>query len=164
MDHNLIRAALIIIAIVAFYAVIARGLFKITEPHRWDALELAEKLNHSAQVSDRIKITVQQRLTEVYSNWRAWQLVGLVICVAVMAPFKSIRTHSKPLADIPAHLERDYDLFSKKWMIATLANSPLATLLFVTVTLLIVAFSISMSALFNALAFQRDHHDGAKAI
>jgi hypothetical protein len=164
MDYHLVRAALIIVAFVAFYAVIARGLFKLTEVHRWNALEIAEKLNHSAQVSDHAKLIIRDRLTEVYSHWRAWQLVGLVICVAVMLPFRRRANDGKLAEGVPAHFRWDYERFTKDWIVSTLGNSPLATFMFATVTLFIVAFSLSISALVGALAFHRDHHDGAEVI
>lgn len=165
MDYDLIRAALIIVGGVAFYAVLARGLFNTTETSRQKALEIGERLIHSAQVSDEQKHMIYRRLGEVYSNWNAWQLALLMFCVVVTVPFRKRENEdNSSVSGVPPHLREDLERFRLHWMIATVGNSPAATFLFSTLVLVTLAFSASISAITNALAGEHGHHhDGHRA-
>lgn len=160
MDYHLIRIALIILAAVAFYAVLVRGLFNLTEPARQKTLELGEKLCQSTQFPDDTKHLIYERLGEVYSHWSAWQLAFLMFKVLATMPFRADAENVCD-TDIPVHLRKDYDRFKTKWMIATVGNSPAALFLFATLILISLACSASISAISTALAGGHDsHHDG----
>ncbi len=159
MDYDLIRYAALILLGILFYAVLARGLFNATEPYRVGALEIAERLTHSTQVAPKRKEFLNERLGEVYSNWQAWKLLALVICILPTLPFRNnIRNAERADKGIPSHLRADYDRFKGYWMVSTVANSPAAALLFAVITLIATAFFASVSAISGSLAFARDDH------
>lgn len=157
MEYDLARAALYVIAAVLFYAVLARGLFNITETFRWRALEIGEQLAHSPDVSNERKEAVYRRLGEVYSVWNAWKLVFLLVCVLFTLPF--MKDGEDRSVGVPSHLRTDYKRFSVHWMVATIGNSPAAAFLFSFMAIIVLAFFASVSAISSALASSRDHHD-----
>jgi hypothetical protein len=157
MDYDLIRYAALILGGILFYAILTRGLFNITEPFRWRALEIAEKLKQSSQVSEGRKASLYRRLGEVYSRWTAWKLVLLMICVVFTLPFQKEGTDDD--SNMPAYLRSDYQKFKIYWMISTVANDPAATFLFTLMAVIVLAFFASISAISAALAFERDNHD-----
>ncbi len=159
MDHDLIRYAALMLGGILFYAVLARGLFNVTEPYRVAALEIAEKFTRSSQVSAHKKTFLYDRLGEVYSNWQAWKLVALMVGTFAVLPF---RDTTKIAADddngMPPHLRSDYHRFKIYWMVSTVGNSPTAAFLFTILLIIMVAFFASVSAISGCLAFSRDHH------
>jgi len=160
MDYHLIRIALIILVAIAFYAVLVRGLFNLTESARQKTLELGEKLCQSTQFPEDLKHLVYERLGEVYSHWTAWQLAFLMFKVLALMPFSS-HEEKDCETNIPVHLRKDYDRFKTKWMVATVGNSPAALFLFATLVLISLACSASISAISTTLAGGHDsHHDG----
>lgn len=159
MDHDLFRAALLVIGFVVFYAVLARGLFNFTEPLRLKALEIAETLNESAQVSTDRKASLYRRLGEVYSSLKAWKLVLLMLYVIVMLPFgRSPATDQSVNSGVPTNLQGEYNRFKVFWMVSTIANSPAATFIFSLLLILTLAFTASVFVISGALAFAQDHH------
>ena len=163
MDYDLIRQAILILGSVLFYAVIARGLFNATEPYRHTALEIAEKLSQSSQVSERKKRFLFDRLGEVYSSLHAWKLVVFMVKTFAVLPFQDKEKNAAVVDEgIPPHLRASFDRFKLYWIISTVGNSPAAALLFVTLVLIMTAFFASLSAISGCLAFSRDdHHHGA---
>jgi hypothetical protein len=159
MDYDLIRYAALILGVILFYAVLARGLFNVTEPYRVAALEIAEKLTQSSQVADRKKTFLYERLGEVYSNWQAWQLVALMVGTFAVLPFRdTTKIAAGDDTGVPPHLRADYHRFKMYWMVSTVGNSPAAAFLFTTLLIIMVAFFASVSAISGCLAFSRDHH------
>ncbi|MGY2989095.1 MULTISPECIES: hypothetical protein [Bradyrhizobium] len=151
MDYDLIRAALFILGGVLFYALLSRGLFRATEPSRQKALDIAERLFHSSQVSEARKAQLDRRLDEVYSNWQAWKLTFWMFEVALTLPFR--RPRMPVVRDgIPHQFQKDFARFIINWMIATVGNSPAAALLFATLVLIALAFSASIAAISSCLA------------
>jgi hypothetical protein len=157
MEYDLARAALYIVAAVLFYAVLARGLFNVTETFRWRALEMGEQLIHSPQVSDERKEAIYFRLGEVYSAWNAWKLVFMMVCVVFTLPFRGARDYNA--TGVPPSLRADHKTFSVYWMIATVGNSPAAAFLFSLMVTIFLAFFASVSAISTALVSARDRHD-----
>jgi hypothetical protein len=157
MDYSLIQAALLVVAIVLFYAVIARGLFNFSEPFRWKALEIGETLIANAQVSDERRVGIYVTLGEVYSRWHAWRLLGLLLVVVSTLPFQGV---DEPAAGegIPNHLKSDWARFNLYCMISTVANEPAAAFLFSLLAIFLLAFFASISAISMALSLARGHH------
>lgn len=88
----------------------------------------------------------------------AWKLVARMIWVVFTLPFKT--QSAMALSDgVPRHLQADSARFTLYWMIATVANSPAATLLFSLMAIIILAFFASVSMISQVLAVAQDHHD-----
>jgi hypothetical protein len=65
---------------------------------------------------------------------------------------------------IPQHLRQDFGRFRNCWVLAVLGNSPLASLLFVTLALVLIAFFASLSVLSGWLVGggeSGNHHEPA---
>lgn len=159
MDYDLIRNALLFLGCVAFYAALARGLFKVTEQYRWATLEIAERLLEAPNVSNERKVSLQHRLDEVYSGWQAWKLAAIMLCVVATSPFKQ-PDETRSEIGVPNHLRADYSRFKVYWMVATVGNSPAAAFVFTTFFIIAIAFSASVSAISARIAVARDHHGG----
>jgi hypothetical protein len=161
MDYDLIRAALFIVGGVLFYAVLARGLFRITEPYRWAALDIAERLIHSAQVSPYRKEGIQRRLSEVYSGRQSWKMVFLLLLVLFDIVFKrSDLDEEASSGGVPSHLRNDNAKFKIYWMVSTVANSPAAAFIFTLLLIITLAFAASIAAISRSLDLAHDHHGG----
>ena len=159
MDYDLIHTALIIIGGVLVYALLSRGLFRMTDACRQKALEQGEKLCHSAQVDGYIKGMVFHRLGEVYSPLQAWNLALHMILVVVVMPFRRIeKVDEASRLLVPAHLQGDLRRFRVNWMVATVGNSPAAAVVFSFLLIMTLAFSASVSAISAALAVERRQH------
>ncbi|WP_035679509.1 hypothetical protein [Bradyrhizobium liaoningense] len=162
MDSHLVRYGALVLLGILFYAVLARGLFNVTENWRRRALEIAEDLHATGQLSDGRQRSLYRRLGEVHSALHAWKLVWRLVVVCVFyLPFSNRRTVN--LADgVPLQLRADYQRFNIYWVIATLGNSPAATLLFAMISLVMLAFVASLSAISDLL--DRTGPNGGKEI
>jgi hypothetical protein len=148
MDYEIVRYAALILLGILFYAVLARGLFNATEPYRRQTIDIAEKLSHSTQVSNQKKEFVYDRLGDVYSPLEAWKLAASMVKAFVRLPFINAREVADRVdAGIPQHLRQDFNRFKNCWVAAVLGNSPLASFLFVTLALILIAFFVSLSVL-----------------
>lgn len=142
MDQPLIHAALITLIVVVVYAVLARGLLKASEPAREKCLKLYEKIARSNRVPADVIARMDDNLDDVYSSLAAWRLVFLLMCtVFFVIPLRKLRGR-KPVGGyhgIPDSLQADYGRFSTCWILATVANSPLAAAIFAFISLIAIA-------------------------
>ena len=153
MDYHLFRYAVLLLIGILFYAVLARGLFNATGVYRRKALVIAENLFQSDQVADDKKRFMYARLGEVHSTWQAWCLLALLLQAFVKIPFVDMREITTRVDDgIPVSRLPEYSHFITCWMVATLGNSPLATFLFATLALVLIAFFSSLSLISTILA------------
>ena len=155
MESDLLKYLLIGSAGLVFYAVLARGLFKATEPSRQLLLDLADKLTSSHQVSDAKKRAIIGRLSEVHSARSAWSMLFIVFYAAIVARTKD---DDRLANGIPPHLAGDFQRFSAHWIIATLANSPIAALLAITIVILRAAATVSVGKFMAAIGRVHDKH------
>lgn len=152
MDYDLIRYAALILFIILVYAVLARGLFNATEPRRQEALDIVEELYHSAQVSDRQKKFVYDRIGELHSGWQAWKLVFSLLRATVRITFTNVQeTTERVDSGIPQHLRPSYERLKVCWVIGILGNSPLALFVFAPLALTLIAFFTTLSAMSKLL-------------
>jgi hypothetical protein len=152
MDKTLIHAALIILGGIFLYAVLARGLLNATEPVRGRALDLSEKILKSDRVDKELAARIEAQLNELYSNWAAWKLVFLITCTIVILPFKRFRKEPVVYNDVPMQLQDDYGKFSSCWIVATVANSPAAAILFTFIGLIGLSYLVPIGALSKLLS------------
>lgn len=152
MDYHLIRYSALVLLGILFYAVIARGLFNLTENWRHSALGIAEELYADERLPERRRNSLYRRLGEIHSAFFAWKLLGRLVLVAVFyLPFSRVQPIEELAKDVPVHLRSEYQRFNVYWVIATLGNSPIATLVFATISLVMLAFFMSLSAISDFL-------------
>lgn len=157
MDSSLIHAALCAVAAVVFYAILARGLFKLAEPFRLRAMEIAERFSNSPDISREKMAHVYDRLGEVYSSVQAWKLVYLLICVFARRLF-GLKDDLECERGVPAKYQDDEARLGLYWMASTIANSPAATVLFATLMLMGVAFTASLAVIAKSLLMVQGRH------
>jgi hypothetical protein len=112
------------------------------------------RLRHNTAVS-----RLDGYLDEVYSNLAAWKLALLMICaVFIWLPAKKIaaafgaRRSADYLDTVPEPLRADFDKFTSYWMVAVVANSPAAALIFVFAGLIGIAFFVPLSMIAKVIS------------
>jgi hypothetical protein len=147
MDSYLVHVALTVLLIIAAYAILARGLLYASEPFRQKCLELYEKMTKSNRADAECIAGLDEFLDEIYSNRAAWKLAALAVCVVFFVlPVRKLfgRTNPSRYSGVPESLQLDYGRFTSFWMLATVANSPAATMIFATVGLIGIAFFVPL--------------------
>ena len=162
MDYDLIRHGALILLGILFYAVLVRGLFNATEPRREEALDIAEELCRSEQVSEQKKKFLYARLGELHSSWQAWKLVFSLLIGIFRVPFIDTKaTADRVDSGIPKHLRARFDSFKTCWVSGVMGNSPLAVFIFAPLALFMIAFFLSISAMarlmFNSSTVDGNH-------
>jgi hypothetical protein len=136
---------------IAAYAVIARGAFKAAEPLRDRLIDLAAEISHDPKTSEAVKARLGQALDDVYSGWLAWKLTFVGVYTVLTIPFHRVHLASAPEDERSAHLQNKLQSFEGRWVIATIANSPLAAIIFTIIVLIAVAFGTSFSTISRML-------------
>lgn len=163
IDSGLLLAAAVAVACgILVYAVIARGLFLVSEPLRSAALDLAEQLLKSDEVGEVDKRVVELTLNELHSSPAAWFMALRAFRVLFFASFhRGADTGEQPGVDpISAEMAPILQRYQLYWMLATMANSPAAALIFSALSLLGAAFSMSAAMLAALLAKSHDGDHG----
>jgi hypothetical protein len=158
MTDNIYMDALGLFAAFVLYAVFSRGLFRVTEPARQSLVEIGGSLLDSPKMSDRFRSSIESKFDDVHSARSAWRLAWL----SIRAMFRMISEVKNDTAwpnHVPASLRDDYLLFLKRWILATLGNSLLATLVFVIAMLIAVALRMSFSTFINLFDGKGDGQD-----
>lgn len=167
MDKVLIHVALSALVIIIIYGTLARGLLKVTEPLRQRCLDHYAKVVKSGRASKELVARLETQLDSIYSSWSAWQMAVMAIFVVfVVLPIRKLRhafsgeKDRSYLDDIPDSIRSDVDRFDSCWMLATVANSPIAAAIFVFASLIGVAVLGSLMALTKVISSSapRLHH------
>jgi hypothetical protein len=138
--HFLVSATLAFI----LYALVARGLFRATEEMRCSLIEIAETLLSDDGMPSDEKEAINQALSEVHSAAAARQMAAALFYV-VLFPDKRLRDQARAEMNlVPKHLQHTFDAFQKRWVIATLGNSPISS---AAVVLLIIVRFIFVSSM-----------------
>jgi hypothetical protein len=144
----ILHLALWFILVVVGYAIVARGLFRATDDLRLSLVDLAAPLLESEGVSEKQKRAVRKTLAHVHSARSAWVLVGMLLTVIVRLPFHKINSGND---EVPASLRINYETLKTRWIVVTLANSPLAIAIFGMILILFFAFVTSLLPLAGIL-------------
>jgi hypothetical protein len=121
---------------ICLYAIAARGLFRATNNLRMYLIDLASELIKSPDFPADKKEMVLRMLDDVHSARAAWSLAFILLIGTIIIPFVS----SPDSSNVPRRLQPVFDEFVTRWVIATLSNSLLATLIFVVIFIIVAAF------------------------
>jgi hypothetical protein len=135
------------------YAVIARGMFRATEPLRYEMIDLAAKLLHNSGVSKAQKTLIESSLSDVHKAHVAWKVTFALFFLVITIPIHHFKTPK--LSGVPSNMLGTFKKFQLRWIIATLANSPIAACIFVFLLMLLAAFTLSINTIFSVLMSRR---------
>jgi len=161
MDYELLRITIIVLVSVALYALLARGLFLATEPARNRALDIYERFAAIEGVSSRQKEMMLKAVFDVHSSRKAWSMAVVMFFAAFAIPLgrrSLISSKDDGQVGIPVELRAEHERFIKLWLVSVMGNSPAAALLFVFCVILLVAFSVSLSAIVRLVAPNINNH------
>jgi hypothetical protein len=156
-----LHAVIVILMVIAGYAVVARGLLKASEPLRSRALELYGKMIRSGHCTEELRTRLDWHLDSIYSSLAAWRGLFVLICAVVYLTFRLVTFQGLPNMDwigIPGPLKADYDRFTKYWMGAVLANSPMAAFLSASIAVIAASYIGPMNAVTKILSSHDGHH------
>jgi hypothetical protein len=136
-------------AVVAFYAILSRGLFLATDPSRQSLIDLAGSLIDSPAVPVSTKRVVASALDDAHSVRSAWALAFMAIRIA-LTKWATISRSQQP-ARVPGNMRATWREFKRSWALAVLGNSLGATLLATFAALIAGALRLSVGKLLNAL-------------
>lgn len=121
-----IQVALIALAIISVYLVLAKGVFRLAEERRQALKTVASEIIADVDVSDDMKRIVQADLKTVFSARQAWLMVFLV----PLATIRILSGRRTRLGGVKADSRPSLECFGSLWISCVLANSPLAFVLF----------------------------------
>jgi hypothetical protein len=145
--------------VVALYAIVARGMFRATEPLRLEAIEIGVQLLNDKVVDERQKHCIKKALADVHSERRAWELTLLLFFLAVTCPFHKCDVRKSDKSRIPEYMRESLQQFQIRWLISTVANSPAAALIFTFLISVVLAFAHSLRALSDILMVKYHGYD-----
>jgi hypothetical protein len=127
---------------------------------RYAALNLAAELIEDRHLSEEKRDELPYWLDDLYSRRAAWGIVRVSVIAAATIAFR--RTKPGGLSQIPQRLQPKFNAFILRWTLGVLSNSLAATTIFVLVSLVAVASSLSYGIFTSALANRHDHngHNG----
>lgn len=149
------------IAIVLAYAVISRGLFRLTDGLRQSMVPLAEVILSTASLDDDIKENVEARLDDVHSRLAAWRVALSAVLATILMPFLSAPSKIEQIAD--KRVREALVRYRSNWAIATIGNEPVAALVFLMCALVTMAFSASADLIASLFRGPKDGHNGKHA-
>jgi hypothetical protein len=138
----LIQVACGVTAAFVFYAIAARGLFRATGWQRLSLVELAADLLKSPDVPQVRKDLIRDCLDDVHSARSAWGVAAMMPVAFVISWFW--HPSAELSAPLPGKLQNTFETFLRRWLIATIANSLLATIVCAVFALVISAFTSSL--------------------
>jgi hypothetical protein len=137
--------------VVILYAIIARGMFRATEPLRLETIEIGTQLLNDKIVNERQKRRIRKALADVHSERRAWEITLLLFFLAVTCPFHKFDLPKSDKVRNPEYVRDSLQQFQIRWLISTVANSPAAALIFTFLVSIVFAFARSLRALSDIL-------------
>jgi hypothetical protein len=127
---------------IIVYAIVTRGLFRVTNGLRMSLIDLAAELIQSPDVPEAKKELIRAGLDDVHSARSAWIMTILFPLAALSFPF--VRRRSDLSSRLPGKLQGTFEAFMNRWAISTISNSVFATLIFTTMLVIVSAFVSSI--------------------
>jgi hypothetical protein len=144
---------------VVLYAIIARGMFRATEPLRHETIKIGTQLLNDKIVNERQKRRIRKALADVHSERRAWEITLLLFFLTVTCPFHKFDLPKSDEVRIPEYMRDSLQQFQIRWVISTVANSPAAALIFTFLVSIVLAFAQSLRALSDILMVKYHGYD-----
>ena len=145
-----------ILAGICLYAVATRGLFRATNNMRLSLIDLAADLIKEPSIPDSIKTKIRLSLDDVHSVRAAWGMMLCLFMISFAPPF--INPSIAGLDDLPKETQRKLDAFLNRWYLSTIANSVLATIISMTLIVIVFAFFSSIHPIARLIMGKRRAH------
>lgn len=154
-----VQTVLILLACAIGYAVIARGLFLVTDPVRHSLLDLADDLVANPKFPEEERAVMEFALGKVFSAPHAWRMALDTAAIAIRLAFRSNGERRRP--DYDPSYAKSYVAFQLRWTVSVLGNSPAASFVFLAFLMILAAFAISAGAIARLLMHGKGGgHDG----
>lgn len=147
----------LIVGVILLYAVVARGLFLLTDPVRHSLLDLAETLQEDTSFPESERRLVELALDHVYSTKYAWRMAFEVIGLSFGMLLGLVkRTQS---ASTGSSYRDTYASFRYRWIVSVLGNSVIATVVFVLFLVILSSFATSVGFISRVLIHSGNGED-----
>lgn len=141
---------------VTFYAVLCNRVTRLVHSLRMRMAEKGEELLNTERLPDHMVIHIETSMNNAYCTFCAWAVVFALPFAAVAVVLDKVKGRPDPFSDVPADLREGVDQFAMLSFVSTLANSPLAALLFAMEFVVLLVLWIPAGRLARELFSVRD--------
>jgi hypothetical protein len=106
---------------------------------------------------------VRKALSEVHSAKKAWEITLLLFRLTVTWPLHSFNSPKLNKVMVPEYMPDEFQQFQVCWITSTIANSPVAALIFTLLVLIVVAFTPSLRTLSDIVMLRHYDYDDKAA-
>lgn len=141
---------------VTFYALLCNRVTRLVHSLRMQMAEMGEELLNTERLPGHIETHIEASLDNAYCTFCAWVAVFALPFAAIAVVVDRVKKRPDPFADVPHDLRAKVDQFAMFSFISTLANSPLAALLFAAQFIVLLVLWIPAGRLARELFSLRD--------